>query len=432
MTTTFPGATWESKTPENAGVNSAKLNKFVIALGTGSGVIIKDGYLIKSWGDQTIKFDWASAAKPVTTTMMLFALKENKISSLDELTRPYVQTLTGLDYITKDRSITFRHLINMVSGYALSESPGTHWAYNDYGVNLYSKILFDVIFKQTANIATTTRLSPLQFQDGSVYSSRSGYGVSTTPRDFARIGLLLLNKYNWKGTQLLPISYFDIHTKILVSNNTPVSPSTTINDYLSIGSYGGSANQNTYGPGIYGSAIWFNELVGTTQNRSFPNSPLDTFEANGHSGKEVMVIIPSLGIIAAAKGNWGGFNPGISNSPDNLILKLLTDSIIQPTIFTRKITISGNGTVNIFKNGTLIGTATQTTPFNYSANIGDTIIRESVGSLDQWCNLQNVCNTEIVTSSTFISTSTPHQEYIYYFITVIPCNPSVCDFIITQ
>jgi len=330
MTNIFPGTTWETRTPEEVGVNSAKLNEFILALGTGSGVIIKDGYLIKSWGDQTLKFDWASAAKPVTTTMMLFALKENKISSLDELTRPYVQTLTGLDYITKDRNITFRHLINMVSGYALPESPGTAWGYNDYGVKLYSKILFDVIFKQSANIATTTRLSSLQFQDGSIYSTRSGYGVYTTPRDFARIGLLWLNKYNWKGIQLLPVSYFNDHAKVIVNNNLPRTIG-GLNDYLGIGSYGGGTDSIVFGPGVYGSAFWFNEFVSTTNNRAFPNSPTDTFQANGHFGKEVMVIIPSLGLVVAAKGTWGGFNLGNANSIDNQILKLLTDSVYCTT-----------------------------------------------------------------------------------------------------
>ena len=40
-----------------------------------SGVIIKDGYVVKAWGDPAARVDWASAGKSALSTMLLFALK---------------------------------------------------------------------------------------------------------------------------------------------------------------------------------------------------------------------------------------------------------------------------------------------------------------------------------------------------------------------
>ena len=48
----------------------------------------------------------------------------------------------------KDRSMTFRHLGAMTSGYARPEPPGAAWSYNDYAIQLYQKTLFDRVFKE--------------------------------------------------------------------------------------------------------------------------------------------------------------------------------------------------------------------------------------------------------------------------------------------
>jgi len=52
--TVFPGAKWQSKTPVDAGMDAAKLDEFRNKLGLASyGVVIKDGYLVYQWGNQT-------------------------------------------------------------------------------------------------------------------------------------------------------------------------------------------------------------------------------------------------------------------------------------------------------------------------------------------------------------------------------------------
>ena len=49
----------------------------------------------------------------------------------------------GWELREKDRSMTFRHLGAMTSGYARPEPPGAAWSYNDYAIQLYQKTLFD-------------------------------------------------------------------------------------------------------------------------------------------------------------------------------------------------------------------------------------------------------------------------------------------------
>ena len=325
----FPGATWEFRTPAEVGLEAEKLDQFAASV-QGAGCIAKDGYMIKTWGSQDTKFDWASAMKPVMTTMLFFAVYEGRLQGVDDPVRPYVQSVFGKDLIPKDMTMTFRHLANMVSGYALPDAPGEAWAYSDYGITLYSRLLFDGVFDQTPNAAATDadRLGYLQFQDGSLFSSRDGRGVYTTPRDFARIGWFWLNKGKWKERQLLPSSFFDAYCRPDVPGSLPRSASYSVNDYLDVGSMaaGGTTNDDRYlGQGFYGFNWWFNDLVGTSGNLTWPDAPMDTFQANGHGNVEIVTVIPSLNMVVAAKGNWGTFVPGDPTSGMNQNLRLLAE-----------------------------------------------------------------------------------------------------------
>ena len=73
---------------------------------------------------------------------------------------------------------------------------------------------------------------------------------------------------------------------------------------------GGGTNQSLYGPGMFGASWWFNDTVGTTGLRPWPDAPIDIFQANGHWNGELVVMIPSLNMLVAARGNWGTFLPG--------------------------------------------------------------------------------------------------------------------------
>jgi hypothetical protein len=341
----FPGAAWQTRTPNQVGLDPAKLNQFVSNLSSGttsSGVIIRDGYLVMSWGNVAQKFDWASAAKPLHSSLLLFALYEGRIASVESPVRQW-----GWAMRTADQNLSFHQLANMTSGYARAESPGAAWAYNDYAAALYARTL-ERVFAASLNSVTLRRLASLQFQDGSVFSSRNGYGVSTSVRDFARIGWWWLNRGNWQGRQLLPTGYFDTYMRPQVPG-TLRRTSGSDTDYLNVGTFGGGSDQTAYGPGIYGYNWWFNARVGTTTTLTWPDAPPDTFFALGHWNVEGMVMIPSLRMVVAAKGNWGSFAPGNRNAGMNRNLRLLVEAagttrVSPPTLtptLTRPQTQSG-------------------------------------------------------------------------------------------
>ncbi len=317
----FPGAAWQFKTPAELGLDGSKLDQVAGNIG-GVGCIARQGYMVKTWGDQASKGDWASAAKPVVTTMLLFAVKEGIVSSVNKKIRDYGWALN-----TKDQPMEFYHLANMTSGYARGEAPGAAYAYNDYAINLYVKTLFDRAYGTTADAAArnANRLGFLQLQDGTLFSSRGGYGVYTTPRDFARIGWLWLNKGNWNGTQLLPTQYFDDYMKAHVPITLPRT-TTSGTDYLGVGTYGGGSDQNATGPGIYGFNWWFQGYDVTSPTvLTWPDGPSGMFVASGHGGNECVVVIPSLYLIMAYRSTCANI-PGDVNCCLNQAIKLLVQA----------------------------------------------------------------------------------------------------------
>ena len=161
--------------------------------------MIKDGYVVKSWGDQAQVTDVLSSAKPVLSTLLFFAIEEGLVKSVDQPIGDF-----GWELKEKDRGMTFRHLGAMSSGYARPEAPGEAWAYNDYAIQLYQKTLFDKVFKEDAKAAAEhpKRLGALGFEDGLRFSDKRR--ISASVRDFARIAWFWANDGNWGGKQVLP------------------------------------------------------------------------------------------------------------------------------------------------------------------------------------------------------------------------------------
>jgi hypothetical protein len=321
----YPGAAWETRTPDQVGLRSTALNAFAASVG-GVGSIVRNGYMVHTWGDQAAKADWASAAKPVIHTLLFFAVQENRIKSVEDPVKDWVLPATGGTLRPEDEAMTFAQLMNMTSGYAVIDAPGAAWAYNDVASNLKNRLI-GAIFGEPLEGHLQSRLAPLQFQDGSLLTTRGGYGVSTTTRDFARIGWFWMNRGNWRNEQLLASRFFDEYMRTLVPGETPPSAGPDI-DYLNVGSVGGGTDQSVYGPGLFGASWWFNDTVGTTGLRAWPAAPLDAFQANGHWNEEIVVMIPSLNLLVAARGTWGTFVPGDPNSGMNQTLRLLLSAVV--------------------------------------------------------------------------------------------------------
>jgi len=315
----FPGSRWETRSPEELGLDSAPLDRFAKQVG-GDGCIIRDGYLVKSWGEVTRHKDWASAAKPVLSTLLLMAVKEGRLASVDAKVKDL-----GWDLSDKDAPMTFRHLANMVSGYGLDEPPGAAWGYNDFAIQLYARSL-EKVLGGSLDAAFRERMAALKFEDGEFFGSRAGLGVTASVRDFARLGWLWLNRGRWEGRQVLDPELFKECFRVGVPSSTPRCASRA-NDYLKVGSYGGGTNQTPHGPGVYGFNLWFNEVLGSGQ-RVWPALPGDASQANGLWNRDTVTVIPSWRmVVACRRAQPGPFEPGRSEGAYNQNLLLLAQAL---------------------------------------------------------------------------------------------------------
>lgn len=318
----FPGDSWEERTPEAVGMDVSPLNQLELQLG-GRGCIIKDGYLVKTWGDQAQAVDWASSSKAVLSTMLFFAVSEGLVKNVDQ---PIVEF--GWELKEKDRGITFRQLGAMMSGYARPEGPAEAWAYNDFAIQLYQMTLFDKVFKGDANAVAQDpkRMGSLRFQDGFAFTERRR--VKASARDFARITWFWLNHGRWGDKQLLPSRFFEEFMKPQALFDLPATKPAEQDDYLNIGSYGGNSDQfSMCGPGTYGFNWWFNEKGRTHPDaRMWPDAPADSVMTIGARGN-CSVLIPRLKLaLVSAGGNWGEIIPGKTETVFNQVLKLLAES----------------------------------------------------------------------------------------------------------
>jgi len=318
----FPKEHWETRSPSQLGINPAALERFKAHLNIpeAAGVVVRNGYLADSWGQVDGKIGWMSATKPVFSTLLFFAIERGLLRGADDLVGKW-----GWNLSPKDRTMTFRHLANMVSGYACQDPPGVAWAYNDFAIKLFHLTLERVFGKGLNDIAADC-FAPLGLENGELFETKL-YHVKTTPRDFARIGWFWMNRGMWDNRQVLPSKYFDAYMKPDVPADLPGTATPRADDYLKIGSFGGSHNQTLYdGRGAYGFCWWFNTQVGTTGRRFWPDAPADAVLCIGYGGK-VLVMLPSRGLMAAVKGNWGNPEPGKPEAIMNQALKLLADCV---------------------------------------------------------------------------------------------------------
>jgi CubicO group peptidase (beta-lactamase class C family) len=298
-----PGTRWQERPPADLGFEESLLETFARRVG-GDGVVMRGGYLAKAWGHPDRPGDWGSAAKPVLSTLLFFAVSEGRIAGIGEPVAPWVRRrFSGAELRPLHREMRFEHLAHMTSGYGLGEAPGTHWAYNDYGTKLFAELLTEVLGASLEE-ALQQRLGALQFEGQAVFGSRGGAGIVASPKDFARIGLLWLRLGRWKHRQLLPQEIFSENLEPRVPADLPRTR-TPGDDYLNVGSFGGETNQEYLGQGRYGFFWWFNRTL-TDGARPLPHLPEDAFYALGHNGREALLVLPGLQVVAAARGNWGG------------------------------------------------------------------------------------------------------------------------------
>lgn len=331
----FPAAHWETHTPEEAGLSREKLDALKELVG-GRGCVVRHGYMVYSWGDQSKSSDVASAFKPVLSTLLLMAVQEGRLESVDELVADFEPRLKTLNN-GKDAGITWRHLASQTSGYGLAEVPGAAYSYNDFALTLYYDLLTQKVFQTNGTEVLRTRLAePLQFEDAHTFNAfrradRDGR-LALSVRDFARIGLLYLRNGQWRDKQVVRPEFIQMAINSPIPAETPLTSGREADMLPGQHSIGGKRNITPVGPGYYSFNWWLNRTNQTGQ-RLFVDAPADTYVASGHGGKRTLWIFPSLDLIVC----WNDSaiadhdqSPGNPNTKVNQAARLMVGAASRP------------------------------------------------------------------------------------------------------
>jgi CubicO group peptidase (beta-lactamase class C family) len=99
-----------------------------------------------------------------------------------------------------------------VIGLPLTYEPGTRWDYSNEGVQLLSPILDQAAGEPIQDYARRRLFEPIGMLDTRLHVDEAGHAwmhadMETTLRDFARIGLLMLNRGTWEDRQIVSESW---------------------------------------------------------------------------------------------------------------------------------------------------------------------------------------------------------------------------------
>ena len=299
----FPGEKWRHAFPEKVGLDEEKLDELSDVTG-GNGLVIRHGYVVFEWGRLTADHRVWSAAKPVFTSLLMLAVQDRLLPGVDTLVAeidPRLRTIND----GKDAAITWRHLASQTSGYGLVEKPGAAFAYNDFAIALYYDTLMQRVFHTNGTEVLKQRLAePLGFEDAAIFEEDGDNLVlgrlRLSARDFARFGMLILRRGEWRGRQIIRRDLVDMMLHSPVPATVPLSSGKEAPMLPEQRSYGNleTRSDSPIGPGTYSFTWWLNE-PDASGHRHLPDAPADSIMAIGLFGRTVLWIIPSLDIIVS-------------------------------------------------------------------------------------------------------------------------------------
>lgn len=305
----WPEAEWATARPAEVGLAEVRLNEArdYALTGGGSGMIVRRGKVVLTWGDQAKFYDLKSSSKSIGVTLLGVAMLDGKVKLDDPATKhhptfgvpPEVNAQKG--WLDK---ITLRQLAQQTAGFAkvggyteLLFAPGTEWHYSDGGPNwlaecltlAYARDLNEVMFERvftpigikTSDIRWRPHAYRPKEMDG-VARREFGSGFHANVSAMARLGLLYLREGVWKDRRILPAEF--VREARQVAKEVAALPVR--------GADHGNASRH------YG-LLWWNNNDGT-----IPGVPRDAYWSWGLYDS-LIVVIPSLDIVAARAGqSW--------------------------------------------------------------------------------------------------------------------------------
>lgn len=300
----FPGEEWEQRRPEEAGVSLDALQHFSQLVG-GRGCVVRDGYLIYSWGDISRSSDIASAGKPFYSHLLFRAIETGLLESADDFVLPFQPCLNDLNAHLgyKDRLLTFRHLAFQTACLGYDDPPGSAFDYNDQSMGFFWDTLvngvFDIPWKDaSAQLFGPELTGPLRFQDAFTFpiEGRMRGRIAISPRDFARLGLLYLNWGRWDGRQIVSPRHVKWACGDPLSLNIPRTMGREAQN-CEMRSIGGGGNQTDHNGGY--SWLWWINGLARDGRRWWYDAPEDMYAALGHCGRRGLAVLPAEQIVVS-------------------------------------------------------------------------------------------------------------------------------------
>lgn len=323
---------WQTSTPEEQGMNSAKLadwwNNLLIgepdAMGTAfipytpgtstfihSALVIRHGKVVLDASvypfTSAQPHEMYSTTKTVLSTLIGIAIDQGYIENEDVSIWDFFSRDGIANMDDQKAAITLRHLLTHTSGLGIDETkvyspdigdrtkvqflldspmvtrPGTTYAYSDGGAHLVSAILQQATGMSTLEFAQANLFKPLGITDVRWDTDAQGlnYGGSNfalSANDLAKIGYLFLHNGAWNGQQIVSQAWVETSIKDQLE---PLQPHF----------WEGYSNFWYDGPIGY----WFNEPEGK-------NAAYRGYAAFGW-GMQILMVIPELDLVVVTTGD---------------------------------------------------------------------------------------------------------------------------------
>lgn len=372
------GNQWDTLSPSSLGWCTNKIDSLYLYLeqrNTKAFIVLKDGKIVLEKYFGTFISDsvwyWASAGKTLTAFTVGIAQQEGYLSIYDT-TSHYLGTGWTSCTPQQEEKITIRHQLTMTSGLdddvpntdctidtclIYKADAGTRWAYHNAPYTLLDNVIQSAT-GQNLNTYFTNKVKIHTGITGNFINTGFNNVFYSKTRSMARFGLLILNKGNWNGNQIMTDSvYF----------NEMVSTSQSLNE-------------------SYGYLWWLNgknsfmvpSIQFTFQGSLIPSAPNDLIAALGKNG-QIINVVPSKNMVVVRMGNAPTVTQFISTTFNDTIWQKLNDIMCQ----TQDIKDNTKPEFQIFPNPAKNTITIQTNAFtNNNVNIkiynkiGETVYEE--------------------------------------------------------
>lgn len=240
----FPGREWATTDPVTAGFDKAKLDAIAARAEAGASrclLVVRHGKIVdeRYWGAgrPDAAQEVFSATKSYTSTLVGIAQAEGKLRLTDKAST-YIPEWAG----TPSGDVTIENLLKNDSGrhwdaktdytdmtlqardktafsigLGQDVAPGTVWAYNNSAIQTLSAVLKKATGMDASAYAKEKLLDPIGMTGSELKKDASGgsltfMGLSSTCRDMARFGHLMLHDGQWDGKQVVPADFVDAAT----------------------------------------------------------------------------------------------------------------------------------------------------------------------------------------------------------------------------